>query len=110
MTENLSPVDQRTNPEQAQDPPTAKPQTPQPESKHQVLTGAQFTQRPQRHRQLQFKPHLSSTALQINPSEMRTSLCWTNISCPTPFRLNHMTKSPNVVINLTKPGHPTSHP
>ena len=91
MTENLSPVNQRTNPEQAKDPPTATTQTPQPESKRQVLTGAQFTQRPHRHRQLQFKPHSSSTALQINPSEMRTSLCWTKISCPTPFRLNHMT-------------------
>ena len=44
--ENLSPVNQRTNPEQAQYPPKAKPQTPQPETKLQVLTGAQFTQRP----------------------------------------------------------------
>ena len=59
--ENLSPVNQRTNPEQAQDPPKRKPQTPQPETKHQVLTGAQFTHGPpeancpifpQRHRQL----------------------------------------------------------
>ena len=59
--ENLSPVNQRTNSEQAQDPPKAKPQTPQPETKRQVLTGAQFTQHPpeencpispQRHRQL----------------------------------------------------------
>ena len=64
--ENLSPVNQRTNPERAQDPPKGKPQTPQPETKRQVLTGAQFTQRPpeancpifpQRHRQLQSKPH-----------------------------------------------------
>ena len=39
-------MNQRTNPEQAKDPPTAKPQTPQPETKRQVLTGAQFTQRP----------------------------------------------------------------
>ena len=46
--ENLSPVNQRTNPEQAQDPPKAKPQTPQQETKRQVLTGAQFTQHPQR--------------------------------------------------------------
>ena len=69
--ENLSPVNQRTNPEQAQDPPKAKPQTPQPETKRQVLTGAQFTQlprgqtvpySPQRHRQLQSKPHSSSIA------------------------------------------------
>ena len=44
--ENLSPVNQRTNPELAKDPPTAKPQTPQPETKRQVLIGAQFTQRP----------------------------------------------------------------
>ena len=44
--ENLSPVNQRTNPEPAKDPPTAKPQTPQPETKRQVLTGAEFTQRP----------------------------------------------------------------
>ena len=44
--ENLSPVNQRTNPEQAQDPPKAKPQTPQPETERQVLTGAQFTQPP----------------------------------------------------------------
>ena len=44
--ENLSPVNQRTNPEQAQDPPKAKLQTRQPETKRQVLTGAQFTQRP----------------------------------------------------------------
>ena len=44
--ENLSPVNQRTNPEQAQDPPKAKPQTPQPETKRRVLTGAQFTQQP----------------------------------------------------------------
>ena len=44
--ENLSPVNQGTNPEQAQDPPKGKPQTPQPETKHQVLTGSQFTQRP----------------------------------------------------------------
>ena len=43
--ENLSPVNQRTNPEKAKDPPTAKPQTPQLETKRQVLTGAQFTQR-----------------------------------------------------------------
>ena len=42
----VSPVNQRTNPEQAQDPPEAKPQTPQPETKRQVLTGAQFTQHP----------------------------------------------------------------
>ena len=39
-------MNQRTNPQQAKDPPTAKPQTPQPETKRQVLTGAQFTQRP----------------------------------------------------------------
>ena len=39
-------MNQRTNPEQAKDPPTAKPQTAQPETKRQVLTGAQFTQRP----------------------------------------------------------------
>ena len=38
--ENLSPVNQRTNPEQAQDPPKAKPQTPQAETMRQVLTGA----------------------------------------------------------------------
>ena len=44
--ENLSPVNQRTNPEQAPDPPKAKPQTPQPETKRQVLTGTQFTQHP----------------------------------------------------------------
>ena len=44
--ENLSPVNQRTNPEQSQGPPKAKPQTPQPETKRQVLTGAQFTQHP----------------------------------------------------------------
>ena len=44
--ENLSPVKQQTNPEQAKDPPTAKRQTPQPYTKRQVLTGAQFTQRP----------------------------------------------------------------
>ena len=41
--ENLSPVNQRTYPEQAKDPPTAKPQ---PDTNRQVLTGAQFTQRP----------------------------------------------------------------
>ena len=103
-------VNQRTNPEQAKDPPTAKPQTPQPETKRQVLTGAEFTQRPQRHRQLLLKPHSSSTALHMSPSEMRTSLCWTKIPCPTSFLLNHLTRSPNVVINLTKPVHPTSHP
>ena len=39
-------MNQRTNPEQAKDPPTAKPQTPQLETKRQVLTCAQFTQRP----------------------------------------------------------------
>ena len=44
--ENPSPVNQRTNPEQAQDPPKGKPQTPQPETKRQVLIGAQFTQHP----------------------------------------------------------------
>ena len=80
--ENLSPVNQRTNPEQAQDPPKAKPQTPQPETKRQVPTGAQFTQHPhrqtvpyspQRHRQLQSKHHSSSIAHQMSPSEMRTS-------------------------------------
>ena len=38
---------------------------------------------PQRHRHLQLKPHSSSTALQMSPSEMRWSLCWTKISCPT---------------------------
>ena len=37
--ENLSPVNQRTNREQAKGSPTAKPQTPQPETKRQVLTG-----------------------------------------------------------------------
>ena len=42
----MSPVNQRTYPEQAQDPPKTKPQTPQPETKPQVLTGAQFTQGP----------------------------------------------------------------
>ena len=108
--ENLPPVNQRTNPERAKDPSTAKQQTPQPETKRQVLTGAQFTQRPQRPWQLQLKPHSSSTALETNPSEMRTSLCWTKISCHTPFLLIHLTRSPNVVINLTKSGHPTSHP
>ena len=41
---------------------------------------------------------------------MRTSLCWTKISCTASFLLNHLTKSPKVVINLTKPGQPTSHP
>ena len=116
--ENLSPVNQRTNPEQAQDPPKAKPQTPQPETKRQILTGAQFTQHlqrqtvpysPQRHRQLQLKPHSSSIAHQMSPSEMRTSLCWTKLSCPTSFLLNHQTRSPDVVINLMKLGHPTSH-
>ena len=44
--ENLSPVNQRSNPEQARDPPTAEPQTLQPEIKRQVQTGAQFLQRP----------------------------------------------------------------
>ena len=44
--ENLSPVNQRTNPQQAKDPLTAKLQTRQPETKRQVLTGALFTQRP----------------------------------------------------------------
>ena len=43
--EHLSPVNQRTNLGQAKDPPTAEPQTPQPETKRQVLTGAEFTQR-----------------------------------------------------------------
>ena len=116
--ENLSPVNQRTNPEQAHDPPKAKPQTPQPETKRQVLTGAQFFQHPQRqtvpyspqrHRQLQSKPHSSSIAHQMSPSEMRTSLCGTKISCPTSFLLDHPTRSPDVVINLMKLGHPTSH-
>ena len=37
-----SPVNQRTNLEQAQDPSTAKPQTSQPETKRRALTGAQF--------------------------------------------------------------------
>ena len=115
---NLSPVSQRTNPEQAQDPPKGKPQTPQPETKRQVLTGAQFTQHPQRqtvpyyrqrHRQLQSKTHSSSIAHQMSPSEMRTSLCWTKMSCPTSFLLDHPTRSPDVVINLKKLGHPTSH-
>ena len=50
--DNLSPVNERTNPEQAKDPPTAKPETPQSETKRQDLTGAQFTQRPKRHQQL----------------------------------------------------------
>ena len=40
-------MNQQTNPELAKDPPTAKPQTQQPETKRQVLTGALFTQRPQ---------------------------------------------------------------
>ena len=79
--ENLSPVNQRTNPEQAKDPPRAKPQTPQSETKRQVLTGAQFTQRPpETHWQLQLKPHGSSNALQMSPAMIRTSLCWTKIS------------------------------
>ena len=113
--ENLSPVNQRTNPEQAQDPPKAKPQ---PETKRQVLTGAQFTQHPQRqtvpyspqrHRQLQSKHHSSSTAHQMSPSKMRTSLCWKKISCPTSFLLDHPLRNPDVVINLMKLGHPTSH-
>ena len=64
---------------------------------------------PQRHRQLQSKHHSSSIAHQMNPSEMRTSLCWTKISCPTPFLLDHPTRSPDVVINLLKLGYPTSH-
>ena len=34
----MSPANQRTNPEQAQDPPTAKPQTMQQETKRHVLT------------------------------------------------------------------------
>ena len=115
---NLSPVSQRTNPEQGQDSPKGKPQTPQPETKRQVLTGAQFTQHPQRqtvpysrqrHRQLQSKTHSSSIAHQMSPSEMRTSLCWTKMSCPTSFLLDHPTRSPDVVINLKKLGHPTSH-
>ena len=50
--ENLSPVNQQSNPEQAKDPPAAKPQTTQPETERQVLTDAQFAQRPHRHRQL----------------------------------------------------------
>ena len=113
--ENRSPVNQRTNSEQAQDPPKAKPQ---PETKRQVLTGAQFIQHPQRqtvpyspqrHRQLQSKPHSSSIAHQMSPSEMRTSLCWTKISCPTSFLLDHPTRSPDVLINAMKLDHPTSH-
>ena len=44
--ENLSPVNQQSNPEQAKDAHTARPQTPQPETKRQVLTGTQFTQHP----------------------------------------------------------------
>ena len=120
--ENLSPVNQRTNPEQAQDPPKAKPQTLQPETKRQILTDAQFTQHPpnksmrqtvpyspQRHRQLQSKHHSSSIAHQMSLSEMRTSLCWTKISCPTSFLLDHPTRRPDVVINLMKLGYPTSH-
>ena len=109
--ENLSPVNRRTNPEQAKDPPTAKPQTPQPELTRQVLTGAQFIQRPPPETlAVTIKAHASSTSLQMNSSEMRTSLCWTKISCPTSFLLNHLTRSLNVVINLAKLGHPTNHP
>ena len=116
--ENLSPVKQRTNPEQAQDPPNAKPQLPHPGTKRQVLTGAQFTQHPQRqtvpyspqrHRQLQSKPHSSSIAHQMSPSEMRTSFCWTKISCPASFLQDHPTRSPDVVINVMKLCHPTRH-
>ena len=80
--ETLCPVNQRTNPERAKDPPIAKPQTPQPETKRQVETGARFTQRPQRHRQLQLKPHSNSTALQMNPSEMRMSLAGQRYHAP----------------------------
>ena len=40
--ENLSPVNQRTNPKQAKGPPTAKLQTLQPETKRQIMTVAQL--------------------------------------------------------------------
>ena len=63
---------------------------------------------PQRHRQLQLKPHSSTTALQIMlTSAMKTSLCWTEVSCPTSFLLDHQTRCPIFVISLTKPGHPS---
>ena len=56
--ENLYPAIQRTSPgEEAKDQPTANPQTPQPETKGQVSTDAQYTQRRQRHRRLQLKPN-----------------------------------------------------
>ena len=72
---NLSPTYQRTNPgEQAQDPPTAKPQTPQPETKRLFLTDAQYTQRRLRQRRLQLKPHSSTSALQKRPKEITTRI------------------------------------
>ena len=117
--EILSPVNQRTNPEQAQDPPKAKPQTPQPETKRQALTDAHFTQHPPEANCPIFPPetpavtikaHSSSIAHQMSPSsEMRPSLCWTKISYPTSLLLDHPTRSPDVVINLIKLSHPTSH-
>ena len=116
--ENLSPVNQRTNPEQAQDPPKAKPQTPQPETKRQVLTGAQFTQPPAEANCPIFPPETPAVTIKAplkfncqpnESSEMRPSLCWKKISCPTSFLLDHPTRSPDVVINLMKLGHLTNH-
>ena len=116
--ENLSPVNQRTNPEQAQDPPKAKPQTPQPETKRQILAGAQFTQHPPEANCPIFPPETPAVTikapLKFNcpPNESlgdeNKPLLDKDIM-PTPFLLDHPTRSPDVVINLLKLGYPTSH-
>ena len=108
--ENLSPVNQRTNPEEAKDPPTTKPQTPQPETKHQVLTGTQFTQRPPETPAVTIKAPLKFNRPPNESLGDEDEPLLDKDIMPHTLSTESPDKKYNVVINLPKPGHPTSHP
>ena len=106
----LSPVNQRTNPEQAKDPATARPQTPQPETKRQVLTGAQFTQRLSEtpavtiKAPLKFKCPPNESLGDENEPLLDTDIMPHILSAESPD------KESKCCDKLNAPGHPTSHP
>ena len=96
---NPSPANQRTCPtEQAQDSPQ---HSPKHWNRNQTLSSAPA---------VTIKGPLKYHCPPTLHSMLRMKLCWTDVSCPSSFPLDHPTRSP-IEINLMKPGHPTRiHP
>ena len=73
----------------------------------QVLTGAQYIQRSPETTAVTIKTPVKRNCPPNESLEMRTSISWTQITWPTPFLLDHPTRSSIVKINSMKPVHLT---